>query len=87
MFRSLFAIFLIGLGAMILASTTFAAEESCYDLGYRYGKCATQIMLKDECAPEDNVVIPDRCKGKEETKKGTKDGAKEVYEAHGMKAE
>jgi hypothetical protein len=80
---------IVVLGFVVTLSSTAAlaaqSEESCYQLGYRYGKCATQVMLKEECAREDNVMIPDRCKGLEETKEGTKAGAKEVFDAHGLK--
>jgi hypothetical protein len=75
-----------GFAAALLLIPALAAqsEESCYQLGYRYGKCATQVMLKDKCAPEDNVVIPDRCKGLKETEEGTRVGTREVFEAHGL---
>ena len=77
----------IGFAASLLSTPVLAgqSEESCYQLGYRYGKCATQVMLKEKCAKEDDVVIPDRCKGLKETKEGTKAGAKEVFDAHGLK--
>ena len=80
-------IVVFGFSAALLSTPALAAEseESCYQLGYRYGKCATQVMLKEKCAKEDDVVIPDRCKGLKETKEGTKAGAKEVFDAHGLK--
>jgi len=86
--ESVFKGFVVTGFAAILLSTPASAgepEESCYRLGYRYGKCATQVMLKDECAREDDVVIPDRCKGLKETEEGTRAGAKDVFDAHGLK--
>jgi len=84
MFRSFVV---AGFAAALLSAAALAAqsEESCYQLGYRYGKCATQVMLQDKCAREDDVVIPERCKGLKETEEGTKAGAKKVFEAHGLK--
>ncbi|MCK8602937.1 hypothetical protein [Desulfoferrobacter suflitae] len=61
------------------------AEETCYQIGYRYGKCATRVMIEGKCAPEDDVVIPDRCKGLKETEEGTRAGTREVFRAHGLK--
>jgi len=76
-----------GFAAALLSTPALAAqsEESCYEIGYRYGKCATRVMLKDKCAREDDVAIPDRCKGLKETEEGTRAGTREVFEAHGLK--
>lgn len=77
----------VGFAATLFSANVLVAhsEESCYELGYRYGKCATQVMLKEECAKEDDVVIPDRCKGLKETEEGTRAGTREVFAAHGLK--
>ena len=76
-----------GFAAVLMSMPVLAAqsEESCYQIGYRYGKCATQVMLQEKCAKEEDVVIPDRCKGLKETKEGTSAGAREVFKAHGLK--
>jgi hypothetical protein len=54
--------------------------ESCYELGYRYGLCATESLNGMPCKPENDIVIPERCKGKEETNSGIKAGAKEIFD-------
>ncbi len=56
-------------------------NESCYDLGYRYGLCATKAMHEIPCKPENDIIIPTRCREKSETKRGVKAGAKAVYDA------
>jgi len=56
-------------------------NESCYDLGYRYGLCATKAMHEIPCKLENDIIIPARCRGKAETKRGVKAGAKAVYDA------
>lgn len=60
----------------------FAEElnESCYVLGYKYGLCATKSLHGISCKTENDIVIPKRCRGKTETKRGIKAGAKEVYD-------
>jgi len=86
--KRMFNGFIVAAFATTLLSVPVLAqdsEESCYQLGYRYGKCATQVMLKDECAPEDDVVIPDRCKGLKETEEGTRAATRDVFAAHGLK--
>jgi hypothetical protein len=76
-----FLIFLC-LGSVLsvgLASSSLA-DESCYQLGYRYGLCATQTLHGLRCKPENDFVMPERCRGKEETKRGITAGAKAVYD-------
>ena len=61
-----------------------SGEESCYELGYRFGLCATQTMFGLQCRPENDVIIPVRCRGKAETNRGIKAGVKVVYDALGL---
>lgn len=60
--------------------TSLIEKETCYELGYRYGLCATKSMLNIQCNPENDIVIPPRCRGKEETQRGLKAGVKAVYD-------
>jgi hypothetical protein len=57
------------------------AEESCYDLGYRFGSCATRSMHGLTCKPENDIIIPVRCRGKAETERGLKAAVKDVNTA------
>ena len=66
--------------AFILFDKSARGAESCYDLGYRYGLCGTKSMRGIPCKPENDIVIPERCRGKAETKRGIKAGAKAVYD-------
>ena len=59
-------------------------EETCYDLGYRYGLCATQSMVGLQCKPKNDFAMPERCRGKEDTKKGIASGVKAVYDTLGV---
>jgi SH3-like domain-containing protein len=52
---------------------------SCYDLGYRYGKCGTKSMKGLPCDPENDIIIPARCRGKKETQRGMDAGVRSVY--------
>lgn len=64
----------------IVVENSARGEESCYELGYRYGLCATKSMFGIPCKPENDFVTPERCLGKAETKRGIKAGAKAVYD-------
>jgi hypothetical protein len=55
-----------------------SSPKSCYLLGWKYGRCATQSMRGIPCDPEDDVVIPERCRGLESTREGIKDGRRSV---------
>lgn len=35
-------------------------NESCFNLGYRYGLCATKAMHEIPCKPENDIIIPAR---------------------------
>jgi len=72
----LFAIFI----SFIVAANSIYGSETCYEVGYRFGLCATQSMLGIPCKPENDIVIPTRCREKDETKKGIEAGVKAVYD-------
>jgi rRNA maturation protein Nop10 len=55
------------------------APANCYDLGFKYGRCATLTMKEKKCDPSDDIVIPERCRGMEETTRGIRDGTKSVW--------
>lgn len=55
-------------------------EENCYELGYRFGVCATQSMQGIPCKPENDFALPVRCRGKDDTRRGIKAGVKAVYD-------
>ena len=46
----------------------------CYDLGYRWSKCAARSLKKLPCRPENDIIIPERCRDEEETQRGINDG-------------
>jgi hypothetical protein len=35
---------------------------SCYDLGFRYGKCSRRSLKGLPCRPENDFIIPERCR-------------------------
>ena len=70
----------VGFIFFILVANTTRGEESCYDLGYRYGLCGTKSTRGIPCKPENDIVIPERCRGKAETKRGITAGVKAVYD-------
>lgn len=64
----------------VLGVSPTHGEESCYELGYKCGLCSTQTMNGIPCAPENDGVMPERCREKEETQRGMKAGVKAVYD-------
>ena len=50
--------------------------ESCYDLGYKFGMCTTKAMNGFSCEPENDIIIPQRCRNKAATKSGIESGVK-----------
>lgn len=63
-------------------TATNQEQSSCYGLGYKFGRCAAQVMINESCSPSDDIVIPSRCRGKDETQNGITAGAKSVYQRH-----
>ena len=54
-------------------------SNNCYSLGYQYGKCATLVLKGQQCSPADDIIIPENCRGKDETVRGIAAGTKSVY--------
>jgi len=52
---------------------------SCYEVGYKYGKCATLVLKGGSCSRSDDIVVPKRCVGVPEKDRGIADGTKAVY--------
>jgi len=50
----------------------------CYDYGYRVGRCSAMALNGLKCDPADDIVVPERCRGKDETLKGISAGSKSV---------
>jgi len=55
--------------------------KSCYELGYRYGLCAAKRHQNIQCMRKNDIVIPQRCRGKSETEKGLVVGISEISAA------
>ncbi len=54
-------------------------KESCYQLGFRYGRCGAMVLKGHQCDPSDDIIIPVECRGLSETDKGTRDGVASVW--------
>lgn len=54
--------------------STFVREESCYEIGFKYGSCVSRHYLNIPCKAGTNVAIPFRCREKEETQAGIEAG-------------
>lgn len=70
---------LVIMALLLLAFGSSSSSSDCYDLGFRYGRCAALAMKGRPCDPADDIVIPEECRGKEETLRGIKDGTKSVW--------
>jgi hypothetical protein len=55
------------------------AGLSCYEIGVKFGRCGTLSLKGKACSPDDDIVVPERCRGKADTNKGIYDGTKSVY--------
>ena len=77
--KSVTVLLVISIFFFVGANST-RGKESCYELGYRYGLCATKSMFGIPCKPENDFVTPERCCRKAETKRGIKAGAKADYD-------
>jgi hypothetical protein len=56
-----------------------AHQQSCYDIGYKTGRCAAKSMSNLPCEPGEDIPMPAECKGKPETEKGLLEGRKSIY--------
>lgn len=52
----------------------YIVEESCYEIGYKYGSCVSRAHLDMACKPGTDVSIPFRCRERDETKAGIEAG-------------
>ncbi|MGA9046567.1 hypothetical protein [Sulfuricurvum sp.] len=54
--------------------SAYIVEESCYEIGYKYGSCVSRAHLDMACKPGTDVSIPFRCRERAETEAGIKAG-------------
>jgi hypothetical protein len=79
MLKKAMIIFLFAASVLVIVTVNSATgEESCYELGYRYGLCATKSIYGIPCKPENDISIPIQCRGHAETQEGIKAGTKAV---------
>lgn len=66
----------ISLGVLALSSMAInaSAEESCYELNQRYGRCVQATLKGEPCRPGDDFVMPERCRGGRSSDQGLRDG-------------
>ena len=65
--------------------TTTIPKRDCWELGYKFGYCATLALHGFECRPEDDVVIPVECRGdNRETNMGIKSGTEKAFDKLGL---
>lgn len=63
-----------------MCSPFCSSAENCYDLGYRFGLCSTKSLQGIPCKPENDIIIPEECRGRSDTESGIRDGVKAVYD-------
>ncbi len=51
-------------------------KNSCYGLGYKYGRYTSLVLKVLHCPPEDDFAIPEGCRGIPETELGIAAGTK-----------
>jgi hypothetical protein len=61
-----------------------ANTPGCFELGKRYGKCASLSLYGEPCDPRDDIALPLDCRGKADTKSGIRAGVKAGYQAMGF---
>ena len=57
-----------------IVSVPSASNESCYQLGVRYGRCAAAAASGHACDPRDDVVKPARCRKDQGYEQGLMEG-------------
>ena len=64
------------LGALFFCAIqqTVSAEESCYELNQRYGRCVQASLKGEPCRSGDDFVMPERCRGGGSADQGLRDG-------------
>ena len=60
-------------------------KESCYQLGYRFGKCFTLSMDGRPCDPKDDIILPPECRDNAEKDRGLKAGIEKIYRKYGRR--
>lgn len=78
---------LISLFFFVFSPDFSFAESTCYKLGYKYGMCGTKSLHGLTCKKENDIIIPEKCRGKDDTNRGIKDGTKAVYDVLNIKTE
>jgi hypothetical protein len=61
------------------AAVKGGAPLSCYEIGFRTGRCAAKSMSGLPCDAGDEIPVPPECQGKPEFEKGKKEGQRSVY--------
>lgn len=56
------------------APRVYVVEESCYEIGYKYGSCVSRRHLNIPCKPGTDVAIPFRCRDRFDTQEGIEAG-------------
>ena len=56
------------------STETYTYEDSCYDLGFKSGSCVARSYKRLLCKPGTDIVIPLRCRHRDDTRMGIKDG-------------
>ena len=55
-------------------------KVNCYEMGKKFGRCGTQVLFELPFNNDDDIIIPEECRGTPETNRGIMDGVKEVYD-------
>lgn len=51
-------------------ATAYVIDQSCYEIGVKYGACVSRSHLSIPCKPGTDISIPFRCRDLSETKEG-----------------
>jgi hypothetical protein len=66
-------------------TTPTTPKQDCWDLGYKFGYCATLALHGFECRPEDDVIIPVDCRGDNKaTNMGIRSGTEKAFDKLGL---
>lgn len=72
---------------VLTCTATLSAEapetrgRDCYQIGYRFAKCALGTAAGLSCPAGWDFVVPPRCKGTMETRRGINEGTEDFYAA------
>lgn len=56
-----------------------AKKTRCYEIGYKFGYCATRSLMGYKCKKENDVNVPSTCRNKNDTEHGINDGTRDAY--------